>query len=136
MRNGVRALPLFAVLVVLAGCGSGSGATTTTATADTATVARGDARAQQVVDAVQGVQRQYGSNAILYGAWVGDKPLAVGAVGNAQPGVRAAPDQHVRIGVGAEWFLSTLLLRMADQGKVRVDDPVAKWYPDLPTRAR
>ena len=135
MRNGLRGLPLLAMLVLAGGCGSGgngSGTTTSTTAADTATVASGDARAQQVVDAVHTVRTRYGSNAILYGAWVGDKPLAVGAVGNALPGVRAAPDQHVRIGVGAEWFLGTLLLRMADQGKVRVDDPVAKWYPHLP----
>lgn len=132
MRNGVRALPLFVVLVVLAGCGSGGGATTTSATADTATVASGDARAQQVVDAVQAVQRQYGSRAILYGSWIDGKPLAVGAVGSALPGVAARPDQHVRIGVAAEWFMGTLLLRMADQGKLSVDDPIAKWYPHLP----
>jgi len=139
MRNGLRGLPLLAMLVLAGGCGSGgngSGTTTGTTAADTATVASGDARAQQVVDAVHTVQARYGSNAILYGAWMGGKPLAVGAVGNALPGVRAAPDQHVRIGVGAEWFLGTLLLRMADQGKVRVDDPVAKWYPHLPNASK
>jgi D-alanyl-D-alanine carboxypeptidase len=135
MRNGLRALPLLAMVVLVAGCGSGgkgSGTTTNSTAADTATVAANDARAQQVVDAVHAVQARYDSNAILYGAWVGDKPLAVGAVGNALPGVRAAPDQHVRVGVGAEWFLGTLLLRMADQGRVRVDDAVARWYPRLP----
>jgi len=137
MRNGLRLLPLLVVVVVLAGCGSHNSSTTSSGVrAATATVAANDARAQQVVDAVHAVQARYGSNAILYGAWVGDKPLAVGAVGTALPGVRAAPDQHVRIGVGAEWFLGTLLLRMADQGKVRVDDPVAKWYPHLPNASK
>jgi D-alanyl-D-alanine carboxypeptidase len=97
-----------------------------------ATVASRDARAQQVVDAVRSVQARYGSRAIVYGAWIGGKPLAVGAVGSALPGVPARPDQHFRIGVAAEWFLGTLLLRMADQHKVGLDDPAAKWYPHLP----
>jgi D-alanyl-D-alanine carboxypeptidase len=97
-----------------------------------ATVASRDARAQQVVDAVRSVQAQYGSRAIVYGAWIGGKPLAVGAVGSALPGVPARPDQHFRIGVAAEWFLGTLLLRMADQHKVGLDDPAGKWYPHLP----
>ena len=135
MRNGLRALPLLAMLVLVAGCGSGGNGSGTT-TSSAATVASNDARAQQVVDAAHAVQDKYDANAVLYGAWVGDKPLAVGALGNALPGVRAAPDQHVRIGVGAEWFLGTLLLRMADQGKVRVNDTVSKWYPHLPNASK
>jgi D-alanyl-D-alanine carboxypeptidase len=29
-------------------------------------------------------------------------------------------------------MMTTLLLRLVDQGKVKLDDPVAKWYPNLP----
>ena len=131
MRKGLRIIPVVVVVAVLAGCGSGDKASNDAGAGPTTVTSR-DARAQQVVDAVRSVQAQYGSRAIVYGAWIEGKPLAVGAVGSALPGVPARPDQHFRIGVAAEWFLGTLLLRMADQHKVGLDDPIAKWYPRLP----
>jgi D-alanyl-D-alanine carboxypeptidase len=131
MRNGLRILPVVVVVASLAGCGSGHKASNDAGAGPT-TVTSHDTRAQQVVDAVRSVQAQYGSRAIVYGVWIEGRPVAIGAVGSALPGVPARPDQHFRIGVAAEWFLGTLLLRLADQHKVRLDDPVAKWYPRLP----
>jgi D-alanyl-D-alanine carboxypeptidase len=78
------------------------------------------------------VQAKYGSRAIVYGAWVGGKPITVGAVGNSRPGVPATSNQHFRVGNTAEWLMGTLLLRFVDQHKLALDDPIARWYPDLP----
>jgi D-alanyl-D-alanine carboxypeptidase len=90
------------------------------------------ARARAIVDAVRAVKTQYGSHAIVWGAWLGRRRLTVGAVGSALPGVPARPDQHFRTGNTAEWFMGTLLLRMVDRHEIRLDDPISRWYPDLP----
>jgi CubicO group peptidase (beta-lactamase class C family) len=39
---------------------------------------------------------------------------------------------HFRNGAVAIFYLSTLLLRLVDQQKVSLDDPLATWVPDLP----
>ncbi len=38
---------------------------------------------------------------------------------------------HFRNGAVAISYMSTLLLRLVDQGKVSLDDPVSKWLPHL-----
>jgi D-alanyl-D-alanine carboxypeptidase len=136
VRRGLLLTALLAGLVGLAGCGSGDSTTSATTAAapaaDTTTVAADDARGQQVLDAVRATQAQFGPRAIVYGVWAAGKPLAVGAMGTALPGVPATPAQHIRVGNTAEWFMTTLLLRMVDQGKIALSDPIAKWYPHLP----
>jgi CubicO group peptidase (beta-lactamase class C family) len=46
-------------------------------------------------------------------------------------GVPATTDMHFRNGAVAISYMSTLLLRLVDQGKVRLDDRVSKWLPKL-----
>jgi len=69
MRKGLRIIPVVVVVAVLAGCGSGDKASNDAGAGPTTVTSR-DARAQQVVDAVRSVQAQYGSRAIVYGAWI------------------------------------------------------------------
>jgi CubicO group peptidase (beta-lactamase class C family) len=48
----------------------------------------------------------------------------------------ATPEMHVRNGAVAIAYMSTLLLQLVDEGTVRLDDPVARWLPDLPDAGR
>jgi D-alanyl-D-alanine carboxypeptidase len=41
-------------------------------------------------------------------------------------------DEHVRIGSVTKAFVTTLLLRLAQEGKLRLDDPIAKYVAGIP----
>jgi CubicO group peptidase (beta-lactamase class C family) len=69
---------------------------------------------------------------MVYGVWKNGKPLITGAVGQEVPGLRASKAMHFRIGNVMEAFTTTLLLRLADQHKVRLSDRVSRWFPNLP----
>ncbi|MGI8483813.1 MAG: serine hydrolase domain-containing protein, partial [Thermomicrobiales bacterium] len=47
------------------------------------------------------------------------------------PGVPATADMHFRNGAVAISYLSTLLLVLVDDGMCALDDPLAKWLPDI-----
>lgn len=79
--------------------------------------------------------RSAGLNSMVFGVWKNSQPLVVGALGSELPGVRATKDMHFRIGNVTESFTVTLLLQLVDRRKVRLDDPVSRWFPQLP-RAR
>lgn len=57
--------------------------------------------------------------------------IAAGSIGDSVAGVPATQDMHFRNGNVAFAYMGTLLLLMAEQGVVSLDDPVAKWLPDL-----
>ncbi len=42
------------------------------------------------------------------------------------------PDTKFRLGSNTKQFTATAILQLAEQGKLSVDDPVSKYYPDAP----
>lgn len=91
-----------------------------------------DPRAAKVVDVMRRVATQFDATGAVFGAWIDGKEIVSGAVGEAMPQVPARRNQHFRIGNVTQTMTTTLLLRYVDQGKVKLDDPVSKWYPSLP----
>lgn len=53
------------------------------------------------------------------------------ALGESMTGVPADPAMHFRNGNIAISYMGTALLRLVDQGRVGLDDPVTRWLPDL-----
>ncbi|MFD0574587.1 serine hydrolase domain-containing protein [Kitasatospora gansuensis] len=53
------------------------------------------------------------------------------ALGESMTGVPAEPAMHFRNGNVAISYMGTALLRLVDQGVVGLDEPVARWLPDL-----
>jgi D-alanyl-D-alanine carboxypeptidase len=53
------------------------------------------------------------------------------ALGDSMTTVPATTDMHYRIGGIAETFMSTLLLMLVEQGRINLDDKIARWFPDL-----
>lgn len=45
------------------------------------------------------------------------------------------PDLHFRIGSITKTFTGTVILQLVDEGKLRLDDPVAKYLPEVPNGA-
>jgi D-alanyl-D-alanine carboxypeptidase len=67
----------------------------------------------------------------------GDELLVQTARGMAsiELGVALTPEQRFRLGSVTKQFAAALLLRLIDQGKARLDDPLSKFLPDYPNGA-
>ncbi|MGW4480339.1 serine hydrolase domain-containing protein [Rhodococcus triatomae] len=47
-------------------------------------------------------------------------------------GRAVAPDDHIRIGSNTKTWTATVILQLAQEGKIAVTDPVSKYRPDVP----
>jgi D-alanyl-D-alanine carboxypeptidase len=92
---------------------------------DSATLARYEA-------ALDGAMAKYPLKAVLIGIAEGGGEPWLAARGESMTGVPATPDMRFRNGAVAITYLGVLLLRLAEQGVVALDDPVAKSFPDYP----
>ncbi len=54
--------------------------------------------------------------------------------GDGKPAVAATPEMHYAIGSISKQFTAACVLLLVEDGKMSLDDPVAKWFPKL-TRA-
>lgn len=55
---------------------------------------------------------------------------------NAETGAAITPDMIFRIGSVTKQFTAVAILQLVQQGKVRLDDPITKYVPDLDTRGQ
>ena len=62
----------------------------------------------------------------------GDKVVISQAFGESMTGVPATTAMHFRNGAVAFAYLGTLLMKFVDEHKVRLDDTIERWMPDLP----
>jgi D-alanyl-D-alanine carboxypeptidase len=133
----MRRARLLAVLVTLAlvvvggaGCSSSgddsAGDTTTTVTLPPATAAA----FQKALDATRA---RVGFPGVIAGVWT-PAGAWTGVSGVAKAGGAAPPrlDQHTRIGSVTKTFTVTLLLQLAQEGALSLDDKIGKWFPDVP----
>src|SRR4028119_1681900 len=52
--------------------------------------------------------------------------------GNIEGDTPITPDDHFRIGSNTKTFTGTVVLQLVDEGKLRLDDPVSKYQPEVP----
>jgi D-alanyl-D-alanine carboxypeptidase len=69
---------------------------------------------------------------VLFGAWVGTKPILVTALGDSLSGAPATTSMHFRAGIMETEMLTTILLQLVDGGQVSLNSPIAQWLPSLP----
>lgn len=74
----------------------------------------------------------YPLKAVLIGISEDGEEPWLAARGESMTGVPATPDMRFRNGAVAITYLGMLLLRLAEEEVVALDDPVAKWFPDYP----
>jgi CubicO group peptidase (beta-lactamase class C family) len=60
------------------------------------------------------------------------KDVYTGALGESMTGVPATPDMHFRAGAMAFTYMATMLLELVDQDKVKLDDKLSGFFPNLP----
>jgi CubicO group peptidase (beta-lactamase class C family) len=80
---------------------------------------------------VQGAIAHHGIRAAIVQVTVAGKPVITKAYGDSMAGVPATTNMHFRNGAVAISYMSTLVLRLVDQGKVSLDDPISNWLPHL-----
>jgi CubicO group peptidase (beta-lactamase class C family) len=88
-------------------------------------------RAEAIVAIAREVMARQDVRAVILRVTIGGEDVVTTALGESMTGVPATPDMHFRNGAVAIFYVSTLLLRLVDQGVVTLDDPLAKWLPDL-----
>jgi D-alanyl-D-alanine carboxypeptidase len=86
------------------------------------------ARVRAIVEAEA---QKLGNKAVLFGMWVNNREIVTMALGDSMTTVPATTHMHYRIGGIAETFMSTLLLMVVEQGRINLDDKIARWFPDL-----
>jgi CubicO group peptidase (beta-lactamase class C family) len=73
----------------------------------------------------------HGIRAVIFQATIDGRTVLRKAYGQSMTGVPATTNMHFRNGAVAISYMSTLLLRLVDQGKVKLDDKISRWLPNL-----
>ncbi len=94
------------------------------------------AEADAVVRIVEATMAEQHLKAVILRVSVQGQELLTRAFGESMTGVPATTAMHFRNGAVAISYVSTLLLRLVDQGKVSLDDKLSKWLPDTPNSDR
>ncbi|OQR61673.1 serine hydrolase [Streptomyces maremycinicus] len=89
-------------------------------------------RARQVLDLVRKARKELDLKAALVKVTIDGRELVTGAVGESMTDVPATPAMHFRTGSVGIAFMGTVLLQLVEEGRVKLDDPVSRWLPDLP----
>ncbi|MFF3563980.1 serine hydrolase domain-containing protein [Streptomyces sp. NPDC002574] len=84
--------------------------------------------------AIQDVLKETGVPGVIAGVWANGKGSYVRAFGvsDKQSNAKMTSDLYMRIGSVTKTFTVTGLLRLVDQGKVKLDDPVGKYVDGVP----
>lgn len=131
----VRRLPRAAALVgaaAAAGAVLAAGILAAPAVAAEPTSATKGSRADAIAEIVRDEMAASHLKAVIVRVTKGDKVITTQAFGDSLPGVPATTDMRFRNGAVAFAYVGTLLMRFVDQGKVRLNDTVDRWMPDLP----
>lgn len=115
----------FAALLLTTSCASAAREAATPPAVDTA-------QADAVARIVEEVMASEHLRATIVRVTVDGRELLTRAAGESMTGVPASPAMHFRNGAVAISYVATLLLRLVDDGKVRLDDKLSKWLPDTP----
>lgn len=129
----LRPLALACLALALTAC-SGSDPQTPTACLPTATPA--SAPATSLLDVLTQARAAHGLRAIVFNATQNGQPVLTTALGESKPGVPASTAMHFRVGMAAEQFVTTVMMRLVDEGKLSLDEPLSKWFPAYPNADR
>jgi CubicO group peptidase (beta-lactamase class C family) len=130
-RSAVSAVRRCAAAVAVGlACGCAAGGASAVAHATGTATARAGARSR-IDGVIRAAIRAHDLHAVIAQVTIGGKPVLTRAYGTSMTGVPATVQMHFRNGGVAVSYMSTLLLRLVDQGTVSLDDPVSDWLPHL-----
>lgn len=90
------------------------------------------AQAAAVMRLVRTTMSECDLRSVIVRVTIDGKNLVTRAVGESMTGVPATTDMHFRNGAVSIGYMASVLLQLVDEGRVRLDDKVAKWLPTLP----
>jgi CubicO group peptidase (beta-lactamase class C family) len=131
MTTGFRRLGsmLCALAVVATGCTSTGQTPVPTSSAD-------PAKAQAVMKIVRDTMAQAHLKAAIVRVTADGKEIVTQALGDSMTGVPATTSMFFRNGAVAMSYVSALLLKLVDEKKVRLQDKLSTWLPDIPNADR
>ena len=88
--------------------------------------------ADAIATIVRDTMAQKHLRSVLVRVTVDGKEVLTRADGESMTGVPATTAMHFRNGAVAISYVATLLLRLVDENRVSLDDPLARWLPDVP----
>ncbi|WP_284574230.1 serine hydrolase domain-containing protein [Streptomyces sp. 2P-4] len=92
----------------------------------------GGPAAREIRGIVEQAKAELDLRAVQFSVAVDGQEVVTGAVGESRSGEPATPAMHFRAGSVGIVYLGIVLLQLAEEGRVRLDDPVSRWLPDLP----
>lgn len=130
--RGARTRRVATTMVVTAALAAGAVGPAAAAPAAKSAEPTRDRTAAQIDSAVREQMAQHDLGAVIVQVTDHGRNVVKRAYGESTTGVPATTRMHFRNGAVAIQYMSTLLLRLVDQGRVKLDDKVSKWLPDLP----
>jgi len=85
-----------------------------------------------IANIVQKAMKTDHLRAVIVKVTQGDKVVINRAFGESMTGVPATTAMHFRNGAVAFSYLGTLLMQFVDEHKIKLDDTIERWMPDLP----
>ncbi len=85
-----------------------------------------------IANIVQKAMKTDHLRAVIVKVTQGDKVVINQAFGESMTGVPATTVMHFRNGAVAFSYLGTLLMQFVDEHKIKLDDTIERWMPDLP----
>lgn len=101
-----------------------------------ATIAQAQDKGDSIDRIVREAKKENHLRAVIVRVTKGNKVVASRAYGESLDGVRATTRMRFRNGAVAFAYVSTLLLRYVDEGKVSLGDTIDEWLPGLPNADR
>ncbi len=117
-----------------AAIGSGSAATdagTRTDCVDTAETSQ-DPQVDEILAVVSDSMAEQDLEAVTLSIRRGGDDVVTTALGETINGVAATPDMRFWNGAIVFSYLGTVMLQLADEGVLDIDEPIARWLPDPP----
>lgn len=119
------------ICLTLSTCGS---ATAVQTAAPTPTMSALGQRLQPQVEAQMKAMRVPGAVIFVQGANAESWAASLGT-SNLATHAPMSPNMHFRIGSITKTFVGTVILQLVDEGKLKLDDPISKYQPEVPNGA-
>lgn len=145
--NSLQLVLVYMILVMTGSCTKRSGSINVTEPASIhysenyrSPVFHGAQRIQRIRDELAGSEKFYAESAfsnhlpgVAYGLVVGDSLVFSGGYGaiNTETGNAASPHSLFRIASMSKSFTAMAILKLRDEGKLSLSDPVSRYIPDL-----
>lgn len=112
-----------------------SDASTRTDCVDTAETSQ-DPQVDEILAVVSDSMAEQNLEAVTLSIRRGGDNVVTTALGETVDGVPATPDMHFWNGAIVFSYLGTVMLQLADEGILDIDEPIARWLPDPPEATR